>query len=63
MKHGQVAAVEYLTQTNDDARIVEAWELFEARGRSRGAEGFEVWDGAHFVYRYPDRPLNATDAS
>jgi hypothetical protein len=53
MKGGHIAAVEYLTETTDDGRIAEATELFEAKGNPRGAEGFEVWDGPRFVYRYP----------
>jgi hypothetical protein len=53
MKGGHIAAVEYLTETTDDGRIAEATELFEAKGKPRGAEGFEVWDGPRFVYRYP----------
>ena len=54
MKHGHIDAVEYLNQTSDVGRIAEARELFQSKGRPRGAEGFEVWDGDRFLYRYPE---------
>ena len=54
MKDGHIAAVEYLHRETDGSRIAEARELFELKGRPRGAEGFEVWDGPRFVYRYPE---------
>jgi hypothetical protein len=37
MKDGHIAGVEYLTATEDQARIDEARKLFEATGRPRGA--------------------------
>ena len=57
MKDGHIAGVEYLTATEDQARIDEARKLFEATGRTRGADGFEVWDGPRFISRYPELPL------
>jgi hypothetical protein len=56
MKDGHIAAVEYLTKITDDERISESKEIFEAKGKPRGAEGFEVWDGPRFLYRYPEEP-------
>jgi hypothetical protein len=54
MKRGHIAAVEFLTRDTDQERIVESRELFEKKGKPRGAEGFEVWDGPRFVYRFPE---------
>jgi hypothetical protein len=54
MKNGRITTVEFLTHTEDALRIAESRELFEKKGRPNGAEGFEVWDGARFVYRFPD---------
>jgi hypothetical protein len=57
IKGGHIAAVEFLQQTTDQARITEAEGLFETVGKSKGAEGFEVWDGSRLIYRYPqERP-------
>ena len=54
MKRGHIAAVEYLTETTDHARIARGLELFEAKGLPHGADGFEVWDGPRFIYRWPE---------
>jgi hypothetical protein len=53
MRDGHIAGVEFLNETSDDGRIAEAATLFESKGKPKGAEGFEVWDGARFVYRFP----------
>jgi hypothetical protein len=53
MKGGHIAAVEFLTETTDESRIAKSLELF-AEKRQQGAEGFEVWDGPRFIYRYPE---------
>jgi hypothetical protein len=55
MKNGRIAGVEFLTKTADRDRIAEGLELFEAKGLSSGAEGFEIWDGPRFVYRFPEQ--------
>jgi hypothetical protein len=55
MRDGHIAAVELLSANTDDGRIAEARELFNAKGKPRGAEGFEVWDGSRFVYRFRER--------
>ena len=56
MKHGHIAAVEPLTQATDEGLIAQARELFDLKGKPRGAEGFEIWDGPRFIYRYPETP-------
>ena len=56
MKRGHIAAVEFLSTTTDEGRIAESLELFEKIGMKQGAEGFEVWDGPRFVYRFPEEP-------
>jgi len=57
MKDGHIAGVEYLTATEDQARIDEARKLFEATARTRGADGFEVLGRTRFVARFPELPL------
>jgi hypothetical protein len=63
MKNGRICGVEYLQETADGRRIAEARELFETRGLPIGAEGFEVWDGTRFVYRFVSEgtPDNAVE--
>jgi len=63
MKGGHIAAVELLSGTTDQDRIAEARELFTMKGLPRGAEGFEVWDQARFVYRYPEKEAGKPPAS
>ena len=53
MKDGHITAVEFLIDGNDEDRIRQAKQLFEEKGKLAGAEGFEVWDGPRFVFRYP----------
>jgi hypothetical protein len=53
MRDGRIVAVELLNQETDEGRIDEAHKLFEAKGRPLGVEGFEVWDGPRFVFRFP----------
>ena len=57
MRDGHIRAVEYLTSESDRGRIMEATEFFELNGKPKGADGFEVWDGARFLYRFPE-PAN-----
>ena len=52
MKDGRICGVEYLHASDDQARIAEALELFKTKGAAIGSEGFEVWDGTRFVYRF-----------
>jgi hypothetical protein len=52
MRDGRICGVEYLHAGDDQARIAEAQELFKTKGVAIGSEGFEVWDGTRFVYRF-----------
>jgi len=54
MKKCHISGVEYLAAADDPARIAEAHALFERKAAPKGADGFEVWDGPRFVYRYPE---------
>lgn len=54
-----IVAVEVLARQADTIAIDRARRLFEQRkGRY---SGFEVWDGARFIYRFP-APSPPTDA-
>ena len=55
MNNGRIAAVENLNTQSDDDRIAEARGIFEKLGQQKRADGFEVWDGPRFVYRYPEQ--------
>jgi hypothetical protein len=54
MTKGRISSVEFLSMRTDEGRIAEAREIFEKLAGQRGADGFEVWDGGRFVYRYPE---------
>lgn len=56
MRKGHIEAVEFLQARDDKGRIEEARELFKARAERLLAEGFEVWDGGRFIYRFPELP-------
>ena len=56
MKQGHIAGVEFMHSKTDEACIAEAREAYKLNGEPRGAEGFEVWDGPRFLYRYPHAP-------
>ncbi|MGH6983109.1 MAG: hypothetical protein ACRED7_02205 [Stellaceae bacterium] len=51
MRDGHIGAVEILADTSDAAAVAQAQALFEQR-KDKFA-GFEVWDRARFVHRYP----------
>ncbi|HKD47506.1 MAG TPA: hypothetical protein VKB67_07450 [Rhizomicrobium sp.] len=51
MKSGHIAAIEFLSKNDAAGQIAEAKILFETKGKPRGADGFEVWDGPRLVYR------------
>ena len=53
MRGSHIFGVHNLNATEDAGRIEEANVLFRAKGVPKGADGFEVWDGPRFVYRYP----------
>jgi hypothetical protein len=53
MQRGHIAAVELLTVGATDAEAIEeAKRAFQAQMPSF-YEGFEVWDRARFIYRFP----------
>jgi hypothetical protein len=54
MKDGRIASVVFLGASTDDARVTEAKKSFAANRSKYHADGFEVWDGARFVYRFPE---------
>jgi hypothetical protein len=54
MRDGHIQAVEFLSSINDQSRIEEARQLFETKGKQRYADGFEIWEGPRFVYRFPE---------
>lgn len=53
IKDGRIASIEFLLQADDEGLVEQSKTLFESNGKPRGAEGFEVWDGARFIYRWP----------
>jgi hypothetical protein len=52
MRDGRICAVEFLQESGDSQRIDEAHKLFAARREAMNLEGFELWDGTRFVYRF-----------
>jgi hypothetical protein len=56
MRGGHIETVKILTAANDEDRIAESRELFKARPKPSLVDGFEVWDGPRFLYRYPEAP-------
>ena len=56
MRDGHIGAVEMLQPADDKAIIEQARSLFKELGPLRTADGFEVWDGPRFVYRFPETP-------
>ena len=55
MRDGRIDSVKFLIATDDEGRIAESLDLFESIGMESGASGFEVWDGARFIYRFPEK--------
>lgn len=53
LKDGRIASVEFLNDSDDAGLVAQSKQLFESKGRPRGAETFEVWDGARLIYRWP----------
>lgn len=53
-RKGHIAAVEVLNGASDDAVVEQARTVFEER--KTDYEGFEVWENARFIYRYPELP-------
>lgn len=59
MRDGHIRAVEVLTDASDVGAIAQALVLFKEHEDKYA--GFEIWDCARFVYRFPvdlDRKAN-----
>src|SRR5215469_7469264 len=54
LRNGHIAAVEVLNGESDQAAIEKARAVFETHKTEY--EGFELWAGPRFVYRYPELP-------
>ncbi|HXS05550.1 MAG TPA: hypothetical protein VN723_02075 [Rhizomicrobium sp.] len=57
MREGHIVSVEFLDSQDDAGRIAQSKKLFDSKAKSLDADGFEVWDGARFVYRFPERAM------
>jgi hypothetical protein len=53
MKDGQISSVQPLKPDTDAGLIEQATKAFYERGGRSAADGFEVWDGQRFVFRFP----------
>jgi hypothetical protein len=53
LKDGHILSASLLDHDDDEGHIKQAKELFEAVGRRLDADGFEVWNGGRFVFRFP----------
>lgn len=53
MKDGHIFAVEFLEEDTDSRLVEKAGEVFERRRPVANYDGFEVWDGSRFIYRWP----------
>jgi hypothetical protein len=53
VRAGHFVNFEVLKSGDDKEVIKEAHGLFETVGKAHGADGFEIWDGARFVYCWP----------
>lgn len=54
MKNGHITAVQMLDASDDDGLVEQARKAFYAKGGRSAVDGFEVWDGPRFVFRFPD---------
>ena len=54
MKDGHILSASLLgDQDDDEGHIRQAQDLFEKVGKRLDADGFEVWNGPRFVFRFP----------
>ena len=54
MQDGHIAGVEILDRAEgDEGCIKRGHALFENRRKTQSADGFEIWDQARFVFRFP----------
>jgi hypothetical protein len=56
LKKGHITAVEVLKQDDDPGLIGQSRKLFAELGPPNGLDGFEIWDGSRFVFRFPPHP-------
>lgn len=52
MRDGRISAVQILKPDSDEGAIAQGMELFDTWHRER-FDGFEIWEQARFIYRYP----------
>lgn len=55
MKGGHIAAVEVLLGLNDEEALEKSRELFAARKDEFNYDGFEVWEQARKIIRWPPK--------
>ena len=55
MRGNRIEGVEYLTTAPDEDLIREAQAKFFERRAAEHCDGFDVWEGKRFVYRFPTR--------
>jgi hypothetical protein len=48
-----VDGVEFLRPGDDEDLIKQGWAIFNAHPKRARLDGFEVWDRARFIYRFP----------
>jgi len=53
LRDGHIKAVHILEEDSDDGLIEQARKKFFFEGGRSVADGFEVWHGPRFVFRFP----------
>jgi hypothetical protein len=53
MRAGHIAGVEAIPGFPDDETVRQAHELFAELQKAHAYDGFEVWDLARMVFKYP----------
>jgi hypothetical protein len=53
MREGRIENIELLSDGSDERLIMEAEAKFRQHGGTLTYDGFEVWSGRRFVYRFP----------
>lgn len=53
MKDGHITAVRILNRDSDKGLLEQAKIAFYGEGGRATADGFEIWDGPRFVFRFP----------
>jgi hypothetical protein len=52
MQKGHIVSVELLAAGPDSSLVEQAERIFAGKARMN-FDGFEIWDGARFIYTYP----------